>query len=70
MGNWFRYFLGTPQRALRTFIAAGLVAVVAKPGLLATAAERLVAELMPLLGPALAIVIVFAGLRLILFGRK
>jgi len=48
----------------------GLVVVIADPEILRTAVTRLVEALMPLLGPALAILIVFAGIRLILFGRK
>lgn len=70
MGNWLRYFFGTPRRAVWTLAVAGLITVVLFPGLLRMAANRLIAELAPLLGPALAIVIVFSGLRMILFGGK
>ena len=70
IGQWFRYFLGTPRRFLMTAAGIGLVVVAINPGILATAVESLVAALMPLLGPVLAIVIVFAGLRMILRGGK
>lgn len=69
MGNWLRYFFGTPQRFVTTLAIVGLAIVIIFPGLLRMAAERLVAEIGPLLGPALAIIIVFAGIRMIL-GKK
>jgi hypothetical protein len=53
-----------------TLAVLGMIVVVIYPGLIRIAAERLVSELSPLLGPVLAIIIVFAGLRLILFGRR
>jgi len=67
---WFRFFFGTPRRFVATMATIGLVVVIADPEILRTAVTRLVEALMPLLGPALAILIVFAGIRLILFGRK
>ena len=70
IGQWFRYFLGTPRRFLTTLAGIGLITVMINPGILTTAVENLVAALMPLLGPALAVVIVFAGLRMILRGGK
>lgn len=70
MRTWLRYFFGTPQRFVTTVVAVGLVTVLLSPGLLRIATERLIAEISPLLGPVLAIVIVFGGLRVILFGRK
>lgn len=63
--EWFRYFFGTPQRAVRSLIALGLISVIIFPGLLLVMVERFVAALMPLLGPTLAVAIVIAGLRLI-----
>ena len=63
--EWFRYFFGTPQRAVRTIIALGFLSVIILPGLLLMVVERFVTALMPLLGPALAVLIVLAGLRLI-----
>ncbi|HPN54717.1 MAG TPA: hypothetical protein PLB52_02185 [Candidatus Moranbacteria bacterium] len=40
------------------------------PGLLRMGVERLMAELAPLLGPAITLLIVFAGIRMIIFGRS
>lgn len=70
MNQWVRFFFGTPRRFVTTLAVIGMIVVLFEPGLLRLAAERLVAELSPLLGPVLAIVIVFAGLRLIIFGRR
>jgi len=70
MGNWFRFFFGTPRRFLTTLTGVGLIVVMINPGILQTAVNQFIAALMPLLGPALAIVIVFAGLRMILRGGK
>ncbi len=70
MGNWFRFFFGTPRRFLTTLAGVGLIVVMINPGILQTAVNQFIAALMPLLGPALAIVIVFAGLRMILRGGK
>ena len=66
MNQWLRFFFGTPRSFLATFAVVGLIIVLIFPGLLRMAAERLVGELTPLLGPALAVVIVFAGIRMIL----
>jgi uncharacterized protein YaaW (UPF0174 family) len=70
MNQWFRFFFGTPRRFLTTLTVIGMIIVVIQPGLLRLAGERLVNELSPLLGPVLAIIIIFAGIRLILFGRR
>lgn len=70
MGNWIRFFIGTPQRFLRTLIGVGLIVVLLKPGLLGLAVNRFLQETGPLMGPILTVVIVFAGLRIILFGRR
>ena len=61
---------GTAQRWAVTLGVVGLAIVVVKPGLLLAAVSQLMAELAPLLGPALAIFIVFAGIKMILFGKK
>ena len=66
--EWVRFFLGTPRRLVTTFAVAGLIVVMIYPGLLRMAVERLMTELAPLLGPAITILIVFAGIRMILFG--
>lgn len=70
MGRWVRYFIGTPERFMRAVVVFGLIAVILNPGMLATVANRLIAELSPLLGPALTILIVLAGIRMILGGRR
>ena len=67
--EWFRFFLGTPRRLVTTLGAIGLIVVMICPGLLRMGAERLMAELAPLFGPAITLLIVFAGIRMILFGR-
>lgn len=63
--NYVRFFLGTPRRLLTTLVGLGLVIVMISPGILETAANRLVVAMMPLLAPALMIIIVFAGVRII-----
>lgn len=68
--NWFGYFFGTPQRMVRTLIVLGLITAVVFPGLLYLATDRLLMALMPLLGPALTLLIVFAGIKMILGGGK
>lgn len=70
MGTWFKYFFGTPKRFLTTMAVLGLIVVTANPDLLRIVTEGFVAELAPLLGPLLSIAIVFAGLRIITFGKK
>ena len=68
--EWFRFFLGTPRRLVTTLGVVGLIVVMICPGLLRMAVERLMAELAPLLGPAITLLIVFAGIRMIIFGRS
>ena len=68
MRQWVRFFLGTPRRLVTTFGMVGLIVVMIFPGLLRMAVDRLMTELAPLLGPAITLVIVFAGIRMILFG--
>lgn len=70
MGRWIRYFIGSPERFMRTVVVFGLIAVILNPGMLRVAAGRLINELSPLLGPALTILIVLAGIRLIIGGGK
>lgn len=59
--------MGTPQRFLGTTAVFGMITVIAFPGLLRTAVERLVYELTPVVGLALVMLVVLAGLR-IMFG--
>lgn len=68
--NYFRFFLGTPRRLLTTLVGLGLVIVMISPGILETAANRLVVAMMPLLAPVLTIIIVLAGVRMILRSGK
>ncbi len=70
MGVWIRFFIGTPKRFTVTMLCIGLVVVMINPSILVHAINSLVTGLSPLLGPVLAILIVFAGIRLILGGRK
>lgn len=69
LNAFFEALFGTAQRCQATLIVLGLGVVVINPGLLAAAANQLIAELMPLLGPALAICIVVGGIRMIVFGK-
>ena len=66
VGTWVRYFIGTPQRFMRTALVVGLIIVVIKPGLLALACTRLMAEIGPVLGPAIQLAIVIAVLGFML----
>jgi len=69
--EWIRFFFGTPRRFLATTTILGMVVVILRPGLLASAVEGLINELMPLLGPAMTIVIVVVSLRMLIgFGRR
>jgi hypothetical protein len=70
MGRWAQFFLGTPQRFLGTCLGIGLVICIVDPTVLTMAVDRLMIGLAPLLGPALAVVIVFAGIRMILGGGR
>ena len=69
IGSYLHFFIGTPKRLMTTMLCIALVTVMVNPGLLQLAVNRLLAELAPLLGPALTLIIVFAGLRTIVFGR-
>lgn len=61
MKTWIKFFAGTPQRFLATAGAVALVVVIVCPGLLATASNRLMLELAPVLGPALNIAIILGA---------
>lgn len=67
MNTWMRFFLGTPQRFLGTAAVFGMITVISFPGILRTAMERLAYELTPVVGLALTMLVVLAGLR-IMFG--
>ena len=66
MRQWIRFFVGTPQRFLATLAGIGLIVVLINPTLLEIAVDRLLMAVNPLLGPALTILIVLAGIRIIL----
>jgi len=52
MREWFRYFVGTPQRAMRTFIAIVVITFILFPAILRVVIERFIAELSPLFARA------------------
>ncbi len=74
MNRWIRFFIGSPQRFLATLLAVGVIVCMINPALfeqaLSNAVSAILHSLGPLLGPVLAVVIVFAGLRMIVFGGK
>jgi len=81
MRRWVDFFFGTPRRFLGSVVGICLLAVVINPSLLERAVDRLVGifldvvqqllvGLSPLLGPALTLIIVFAGIRMILGGGR
>ncbi len=69
MAQWVKFFFGTPRRFATMAIILGMIIAMVSPGLLYTAVDRLLVALMPLLGPAMAVVIVFAGIKMII-GKK
>lgn len=77
MREWVRYFVGTPQRAMRTFIAITVIAVVIFPAILRVMAERFIAELGPLfaraattasqiIGPLVTLIVLLAALYILI----
>jgi len=72
MKKWINFFLGTPQRFLCTVAGIGVVICAINPTILVVALcnlrDAVLRGLGPLLGPVLAIVIVFAGLKMIFSG--
>ena len=70
MSTWFRYFLGTPQRFVRTLIAAGIVLVMIKPELLERAVAGIFVAIQPLIGPAVTLAIVIYAIRIIIGGKR
>jgi hypothetical protein len=74
MGNWFRFFLGTPKRFIWTVVAIGAIAVWVNPayfsqninlalGLLFLAVE-------PYIGGLVVMVILFAAAKNLLGGNS
>lgn len=70
MGNWFRFFFGTPQRFLGTCAGLAILAAVIEPSLLHLAAERIMRTFEPLMGPFLQFAIIGYGFKLIFFGSS
>lgn len=74
MRRWIRFFLGSPQRFVASLVGVGFIVCLISPGLfeqtMSQAVSAVILALQPVVGPALAIVIVFAGLKYIVFGRK
>lgn len=68
MGNWFRFFVGTPRRFLAT-VAAGLVLASLIDTTLPYRVMNQAAQAFgPVVGPLIQLAIVFFGIRVILFG--
>ena len=70
MNQWVQFFLGTPQRFCVTALVVGLITVMVFPELLAVAIERLLVAMMPLMAPALTVLIVLAGIRMMFGSNK
>lgn len=73
MSRWFQFFLGTPKRFLWTMIGLGVIICAIDPSILVNALRNLrnavLTGLGPLLELVLAIIVVFAGIKMIL-GKK
>lgn len=70
MNIWVKFFIGTPKRFLSTLIGISLVVVMIHPQILYDAVNHFLAAISPLLGPALTILIVLTGIKIILKGGK
>lgn len=74
MRRYLRFFFRTPQRFLCTLIGIGFLVCLVDPEMFSRTLEHAVSAvvlaLQPVIGPALALTIVLAGLRLILTGGK
>jgi formate-dependent nitrite reductase membrane component NrfD len=74
MRIWLRFFLGSPSRFLGTVVGIGIAICLINPVLFERALNQamgaIIAAVQPLVGPALAVVIVLAGLRKMLGGGK
>jgi len=66
MNEWFRFFLGSPERFLRTTIGLCIIAVLVKPSILVDAVNHVFIAIQPLIGPLITIAIVLYGIKLIL----
>jgi len=74
MNRYLAYFFGTPKRLLICLIVLGIIFCMICPQLVANAFQALVSAILtalgPLIGPALAVIIVFFVLRMMVFGKK
>lgn len=74
MRIWLRFFLGSPSRFLGTVVGIGIAVCLVEPSLFEMALNRamgaVITAVQPLIGPALAVIIVLAGLRKMLGGKK
>lgn len=66
MSAWLKYFFGTPKRFVSTAVCIGIIIVILNPQILAMAVNSLLIGITPLLGPALAILIVMGGVKMML----
>ena len=66
MNAYTKYFFGTPKRLMVSCIVIAGLIVIAFPNILKVAVDRIVLALTPLLGPALALLIVVAGIKYML----
>ena len=68
--TWLRFFIGTPQRLMRTLLVIVALVVFSHlyPGTIANGLHQLVWEIQPIVGPILTLVLVVIGIRIILTG--
>jgi hypothetical protein len=70
MKKWLRFFFGGPVRLVLTLLLVAAVVALIWPGTVERMALRVMEELLPLVGVVLLIMVVFWGLKLIIFGRR
>ncbi len=74
MKEWLKYFFGTPRRFLGSTVGIGIIISLIHPEIFAQALSKsvgaIVVSLQPLIGPALTVIIVFAGLRMVFFWAR
>ena len=74
MNRWIRFFFGSPQRFLGSLVGIGFVICLINPSIFERALNQaitaVITALQPLIGPCLALIIVFAGIRMILGGGR
>jgi branched-subunit amino acid transport protein len=70
LGQWVRFFLGTPQRFLRTLIGVAIMTAFVKPEILVNAVNGLYLAVQPLIAPAITIAIVVYAIKIIVSRGK